>query len=43
MPGKGSNDMLKPHTEHRVRIKGRVFERVGSGAIIIDDLQMDGS
>ncbi|GMR14228.1 MAG: hypothetical protein BMS9Abin29_2470 [Gemmatimonadota bacterium] len=43
MPGKGSNELLKPHAEHRVRIKGRVFERAGSRAIIIDDLQMEGS
>ena len=43
MPGKGSNDMLKPHAEHRLRVKGRVFERAGSRAIIIDDLQMEGS
>lgn len=43
MPGKGGNDMLKPHAEHRVRIKGRVFERAGSRAIIIDELRMEGS
>lgn len=41
MPGKGSNEMLKPHAEHRVRVKGRVFERAGSRAVIIDGLQME--
>jgi hypothetical protein len=40
MPGTGANEMLKPHAEHTVNVKGRVVKRGGMNAIIIDEISM---
>jgi len=33
-------EVLKPHAEHTVKVKGRVIERAGMNAIIIDEVTM---
>lgn len=33
-------EVLKPHAEHRVSVKGRVIERAGMNAIIVDEVTM---
>ncbi|RMH20948.1 MAG: hypothetical protein D6701_03095, partial [Gemmatimonadetes bacterium] len=40
MPGKGANETLKPHAEHKVRVKGKVIERAGMNTIIIESIEM---
>ena len=40
MPGTGANEMLRPHAEHTVNVKGRVVTRGGMNAIIIDEISM---
>lgn len=40
MPGGSANDMLRAHAEHTVTVKGKVFERAGMNAIIIDSVEM---
>jgi hypothetical protein len=40
MPGTGSNDQLKPHAEHEVKVKGKVIERAGQKTIIIESIEV---
>ena len=40
MPGAGSNEQLKPHAEHEVKVKGKVIERGGQNTIIIESIEM---
>ncbi|MDT8341353.1 MAG: hypothetical protein RQ751_07550 [Longimicrobiales bacterium] len=40
MPGSGSNEMLRPHAEHKVTVKGKVVKRAGMPSIIIDNISM---
>jgi hypothetical protein len=40
MPGEGSNAQLKPHAEHKVTVKGTVFEAGGANAIQIASISM---
>jgi len=40
MPGQGANEMLRPHAEHTVNVKGKVVDRAGMKGIIIEDLSM---
>lgn len=42
MPGTGANEMLKPHAEHTVTVTGKLIERGGINAIVIEDLKMAG-
>ncbi len=40
MPGAGSNELLKPHAEHTVKVKGKVVTRAGMNSIIIESVAM---
>lgn len=40
MPGNGANEMLRPHAEHTVQVKGKVIERAGMNSIIIESVSM---
>ncbi len=40
MPGAGSNELLKPHAEHTVTVKGKVVSRAGMNSIIIESVSM---
>ena len=39
MPGEGSNQLLKPHAEQKVTVKGTVFAAGGANAIQIASIQ----
>lgn len=39
MPGEGSNELLKPHAEQKVTVKGTVFAAGGANAIQIASVQ----
>lgn len=41
MPGNGANEMLRPHAEHTVQVKGKVIERAGMNSIIIESVDME--
>lgn len=38
MPGSGANDMLRPHAENQVTVKGKLVKRAGMPSIIIDEI-----
>ena len=40
MPGVGSNEELKPHAEHTVKVKGTAIERGGMNTIVIESVEM---
>jgi hypothetical protein len=40
MPGKGSNEMLRSHAEHHVKVKGKKLTRAGMSSIIIESISM---
>lgn len=40
MPGGGQNEQLKPHAEHKVTVKGTVFDAGGAKAIRIASISM---
>ncbi len=40
MPGASQNAQLKPHAEHKVTVKGMVFEAGGAKAIQIESISM---
>ncbi len=40
MPGTGANEQLKPHAEHKVTVKGTVFDAGGAKAIQIASISM---
>ncbi len=40
MPGEGANPMLRPHAEHKVKVKGKVLKRAGMNSIIIESVSM---
>lgn len=40
MPGAGSNEMLRPHAEHTVKVKGKRINRAGMNSIIIESVAM---
>lgn len=40
MPGDSQNETLKPHAEHRVTVKGTVFDAGGAKAIQIASISM---
>ena len=40
MPGAGSNEMLRPHAEHTVKVKGKKINRAGMNSIIIESISM---
>lgn len=40
MPGDGQNEQLKPHAEHKVTVKGTVFDAGGAKAIQIASISM---
>lgn len=39
MPGVGSNDQLRPFAEQRVTVKGKLIERGGLKAIVIESIE----
>ena len=40
MPAAPTNDQLRPHAEHTVEVKGKLFERSGSRSIVIESISM---
>lgn len=40
MPGEGANKMLRPHAEHKVKVKGKVLTRAGLSSIVIESISM---
>jgi len=39
MPGDGSNELLRPFAEQTVQVKGKLIERGGMKAIVIEDIK----
>jgi hypothetical protein len=39
MPGDGSNAQLKPFAEQKVQVKGKIIERGGVKAIVIEEIR----
>jgi hypothetical protein len=40
MPAAPTNPQLRPHAEHTVEVKGKLFERSGTRSIVIESISM---
>lgn len=40
MPAAPTNAQLRPHAEHTVEVKGKLFERSGTRSIVIESISM---